>query len=123
MNYELITKEQFDAACAKFPASSWIKFAFKYFSSSTEKKDLKLSKTIVNILVVTFIVLFVGVIFEVRVKFLIPFILVYCGLLIPMIALMFFAVNKNNLRHDKIRKELGGITINEYMILVNKYNP
>ena len=122
MNYELITKEQYLAACAKYPAANWIKWTFKYFSSSAETKDLKLSKTIVNVLLIAFGAMFLGVAFNVPTAYLVPFIIIYCGLLIPMVLLMFFAAKFNNLRHDKIRKELGGITIMEYENVVNKFN-
>lgn len=122
MNYELITKEQFLAAVAKYPPAKWIKFTFKYFSSSAEQKDLKVSKTLVNIMVVAFTILFFGAAFNVATKYLVPFIIIYCGILIPLVLLMFAAAKLNNLRHDKIRKELGGITINEYEILVDKFD-
>jgi len=121
MNYELITKAEFDAACAKFAPAKWIVFTFKYFSSSTEKKDLKVSNTIVNTLLVAFFAMMLGVILDMPTKYLIPFVIIYCGLLIPMVGLMFAAAKFNNLRHDKIRKELGGITIDEYMGLVQKF--
>lgn len=122
MNYELITKQQYEAACAKYPAANWIKWTFRYFSSSTEKADLKVSKNIVNILLLTFAVMFLGVAFNVPTKYIIPFIIIYCGILIPLVLLMFAAAKFNNLRHDKIRKELGGITIMEYENIVNKFN-
>jgi len=121
MNYELITEKEFDAACAKFTPPKWIVFTFKYFSKSTEKKDLKVSNIIVNTLLVAFFAMMLGVILDAPTQYLIPFIIIYCGLLIPMVGLMFAAAKFNNLRHDKIRKELGGITKSEYEKLVYKF--
>jgi uncharacterized membrane protein len=118
-----ITKAQFEAAVNKYPPAKWIKFTFKYFSASAEKGDLKVSHTLVNIMLVAFVVMLFGAAFNVATKYLVPFIIIYCGILIPLVILMFLAATFNNRRHDKIRKELGGITIGEYEKLVYKFNP
>lgn len=123
MENSTITAKQYNDACAKYPPSELIKFMFKHFSSNTEKEDMKLSRTIMNILVILFAIMFFGVAFEVGVKILVPFIIAYCAILIPLGVLIFLTVKFNNLRHDKIRKELGGITKSEYEKLIYKFNP
>ena len=116
-----ITKESLLAVYDKYPASNWIKFAFKFFSSETEKKDMSLSNTVLYILISLFMVGFIGTIFNAPRKILLVSILSYTILLSILVIYLFSAVLLNNRRIKKIYTELG-ITRDEYMQLVLKYN-
>lgn len=120
MNINNITKEQFNSACNEYPPSKWIYYAYKYFSDTTEVKDMKLKIWINNALLITFTLLFVGVVFELpRIFILIPS-YIYMFTLIPLVAYLFSAVFLNNLRIKKICKKLG-ITVKEYGELSSRF--
>ena len=56
------SREEFLAIYAKHLPKKWVRFAFKYFSKQTEKKDMKLSNTIVFLLAAGFLVGMIGTI-------------------------------------------------------------
>jgi len=115
-----ITKEQFDAACNKHLPSAWIKFAYKYFSKETEKKDMKLNKVIWYVLGVLFAIGFFGTAFHMP-HFLIGLVTIpYAIILSVLVLYLFSAVKLNNLRLNKIAKELG-VSNEEYDKLAMKY--
>lgn len=118
--WEKITKEQFDTACNKFPPSNYIKFAFKYFSKSTEKSDMAISHTVTYILLGLFAVGFFGTAFGAPRKIIAISTIVYSILLALLVGYLFSAVLFNNRRIDKICKELG-VSREEYNALVNKF--
>jgi sulfite exporter TauE/SafE len=115
-----ITKEEFDKAYNKYSPNGWIKFAYKYFSQSTTEKDIKLSKTISYILIGLFLVGFIGTILNVS-KLIIGIATYVFGIVLASLVLyLFSAVILNNIRLNKIRKELG-VTKEEYENLVDKF--
>ena len=72
MNWEDVTKEEYDAAYEKHLPKAWIRFAYKYFSKSTEKKDMKPSKTILGILMSLFLVGFFATAFKLQREIIAP---------------------------------------------------
>ena len=94
-------------AYAKHPASKWVKFAFKYFSKSTEKENLKPSKTIAIILGVLFLSGFLATVLKLPREIIAPITYTYMGLLSVLVFFLLAAVWTNNRRIRKITKELG----------------
>jgi protein-S-isoprenylcysteine O-methyltransferase Ste14 len=118
--WEKITKEQFDAAYNKYPASKYIEFAFKYFSKSTEKKDMAISNVVIYILLGLFAVGFFGTALSASRKLIAISTIIYSIFLAVLVFYLFSAVKLNNIRINKIRKELG-VSREEYDALINKY--
>jgi len=115
-----ITKEQFDAAYNKHLPSSWIKFAFKYFSKSTEQKDMSIKNGVAYILGGLFVFGLLGTMFNVSTVLIKATIIPYSIILAALVLYLFSAVFLNNFRIRKIRKELD-INSDEYDALVSKY--
>ncbi len=115
-----ITKEIFDDAYNKYLPSKFIKFAFRYFSKSTERKDFWLSNTITYFLIVLFVFGFFGTVFELSNNFIKIFGLSYSIILSTLVIYLFISVKLNNRRITKICKELG-VDKWEYNNLVNKF--
>jgi len=115
-----ITKKQFDAATNNHLPNNWIKFTYKYFSSETEKKDMKLNNTIIFTLLSLFVVGFVSTILKLPKRIIIITALIYSILLAILVLYLLSAVILNNNRINKICKELG-ITKEEYNGFVIKF--
>jgi len=112
-----ISKEQFDVAYDNHLPSGWIKFAYKYFSRETERKDFGVKKTVVGILLGLF---GLGMLASILNKIVSVFGIPYSILLAVLVLYLFSAVFLNNGRIKRIRKELG-ITKWEYDALVSIY--
>ena len=115
-----ISKEQFDIAYDQFLPSGWIKFAFRYFSRSTERKDLYLKRDVTTVLLSLFALGFLGTVFNASEQFVKPVAITYSILLAMLVIYLFSAVLLNNWRIRKIRKFLG-INRWEYDALVSIY--
>jgi hypothetical protein len=120
MDINKITKEQFDTAYNKFPPNGWTKFIFKYFSKSTEKKNMVVSSTLGWILGGLFAAGFIETVLNLPHALILVSVLLYSGILVVLAIGMFGALIMNNLRINKIAKTLG-VTIEEYNSLVSKY--
>jgi hypothetical protein len=120
MDVKTITKEQFDAAYNSYPANTWTKFAFKYFSKSTEKKNLILSSTVAFLLGGLFVVGFGATVLNLSTKLILTVTLIYLGILIALAVLMFGTMIMNNIRIKKISNLLG-ISVDDYNNLVDKF--
>lgn len=107
------TKKEFILAYGNHPARKWIKFAFKYFSKETEKKDMKLSNTIVGVLISLFLVGFVATIINLPRPIILWATVIYTVILTLFVGFLFAAAFMNNRRIKKIVKELG-TTVQEY---------
>jgi hypothetical protein len=115
----MIRKDQFIDAYNKHLPSKWIKFAYKYFSEETEAKDFIIRDIISYFLLGLLIIGLIGTKFEMaRIYIAIPT-YIYSVLLISLVLFLFSAVILNNLRINKIRKELGDISKDEYNKLTN----
>jgi len=119
-DWKTITKEQFDAAYNKFPANGWTKFIFKYFSKSTEQKNLVVSSTLAWILGGLFAAGFIETVLNLSHTLILVSVLLYAGILVVLAIGMFGALIMNNLRINKIAKTLG-VTIEDYNSLVSKF--
>lgn len=115
-----ITKRQFDAATKKHPANNWIKFAFKYFSSSTEKEDMNLKNGYVFTLLGLFFLGFFGTVFKASHAFIGIVTIAYVILLAILVFYLLSAIMLNNKRLKKVIKILG-ISKSEYNSLVRKF--
>jgi hypothetical protein len=116
-----ITKEVFLRAYNKNLPNGWTKFAFKYFSQSTKKEDKWISRIIRYILISLFALGFLGAVLDLNNNYMlmtiIPFVIILAGIVMPMLG--GFLMNINRIR--KIRKELGGITAQQYNLLALMY--
>ena len=120
MSYKQITKKQFDAAYNQHLPSGWIRFAYKYFSKETEKKDMSLRNHLIFFLFGFFLVGFFGTVFEVsRIVIAIPTI-AYSIILTTLVLYLLSAVLLNNRRLKKVMKILG-VTKSQYNYLADKY--
>lgn len=115
-----ITKRQFDAAYKKHLPSGWIKFAFKYFSKETERKNMSLRNHVTFILLGLFLLGFFGTVIEAAPEFIGIVTLMYSLLLAVLVLYLFSAVILNNRRIKKIAKLLG-VSIADYNALVRKF--
>ena len=115
-----ISKEQFDIAYNNHLPNAWIKFAYKYFSTSTEQKNMELKNGLAYFLGGLFLVGFLGTIFNANKIFIKIFVGLYAIMLSTLVLYLFSAVILNNLRIGKIKKELG-ITSDEYNSLISIY--
>jgi hypothetical protein len=118
--FELITKEQFDAAYNQHLPSGWIKFAYKYFSKETEEGNMEVKNTVVWTLGGLFIAGLIATMLNLSDKIVGWFVIPYCILLAVLVLYLFSAVFLNNFRINKIRKILG-VTKEEYNALVSKF--
>jgi len=115
-----ISKEQFDAVYNKYPANKWTKVAFRYFSTDTSPNDMSVINIIKYTLIGLFLIGLIGTILNFP-RLLIGIATVtFTGILVLLGILMFGAFIMNNLRINKIRKELD-ITKEEYDILISAY--
>ena len=115
-----ISKEQFDTAYDNHLPNKWIKFAYKYFSKSTERKDFGVKRTVVGVLLGLFLLGMITTILNLSDKIVGLFVIPYSILLATLVLYLFSAVFLNNWRIRKIRKELG-INKWEYDALVSVY--
>jgi hypothetical protein len=102
-----ISKEQFDIAYDNHLPSGWIKFAYKYFSKETERKDFGVKRTVVGILLGLFGLGMLATILNLSDKIVGLFVIPYSILLAVLVLYLFSAVFLNNWRIRQIRKELG----------------
>lgn len=114
----MITKERLNEVYNKYPPNKFIKFIFKYFSSTTESKDLVVKTIVKNFLLGIFMALFFSVVFEFGMAKI--FLIIYSIVLGSVILGSLSAHIMNNLRIKKIIKELG-ISKEEYNNLILMY--
>ena len=120
MDWTKITKKQFDEAYGAYPPNKWTRIAFKYFSKSTEKKNMKPSITIVAILGVLFLTGFLGTILNWS-RAVIGTVTIAYGIILALLVFsLLAAVWMNNARIKKIAKKLG-VTLQEYNKLADKF--
>jgi len=115
-----VTKRQFDKAYNTYPPNKWVKFAYKHFSKETEKKDLKLSNTLVFILLGLFLVGFFGTVFNAPRALIGSVTITYSIILSVLVLYLFSAIFMNNRRLKKIAKLLG-VDMKEYNRLATKF--
>lgn len=120
MDWRDITLEEFMDAYNSYPPNGWIRFAFKYFSKSTERKNLKPSKWVVGILLGLFGIGMLGTILNWSKAVIGTVTLSYSILLAILVIFLLIAVWMNNKRLKKIAKKLG-VNMKEFNWLSNKY--
>ena len=118
--FNKITKKQFDAAYNQHLPGPWIKFAYRYFSRSTEKKDFTPRRIITGVLIGLFGLGFLGTILKLGRAFIGTVTLAYAIILSVLVLYLFSAVFANNARIRKIRKILG-VSKQQYNALVDKF--
>lgn len=117
--FDKITKEQFLTAYMNHLPSGWVKFAYKHFSKSSESMDVK--NAVVYTLGGLFILGMIATMLNLSDKIVGFFVIPYSIGLAVFVLYLFSAVFLNNWRIRKIRKDLGGITAEEYNALVSVY--
>ena len=115
-----INKREFDKATELHQPSKWIRFAFKYFSKETEKKNLSIKNNLAFVLSGLFALGFFGTVFNLNPVIIQIVVIAYSILLSSLVLYLFSAVLLNNRRINKIRKELD-ISKAEYDRLTRKF--
>lgn len=117
-----ITKKEFDDAYNKHLPSRWIKFAYKYFSKETEKKDMIINNVAVIILLLLFAVGFFGTVLDAPRNLILIGGVSYSVLLSGLVLYLLSAVLLNNSRIRKIRMILG-LSKHDYNFYVTQFYP
>ena len=117
-----ITKEQFDNAYNQHLPNWFIKFVYRYFSASTEKKDFEIHDIVAYVLLGLFAVGFLGTVFNFSKHFIAPFLYAYTTIVVIIVLGLVIAITLNKLRIVKICKLLG-ITVDVYNGLADEYYP
>lgn len=120
MSWKDITREQFYAVYDKYPPNWWTRIAFKYFSRSTEKENMKPSLVVSWTLIILFLAGFFGTVFNLKHEILWGITVSFAIILATLVLSLFAAVFMNNARLKKVMKELG-VTKQEYNWLAEKY--
>lgn len=120
MSYKDITRKEFMDVYNRFLPNGWIRFAFKYFSKSTEKENMKLSNWFVGSLLGLFLVGFFATVAKLPRAIIGPVTYTYCIALAILVIFLLIAVWMNNLRLKKVMKVLG-VTIWEYNQLADRF--
>jgi hypothetical protein len=120
MDWKKITKKQFDDAYNQHLPNGWIRFAYKYFSKSTERENLKPSRIIVGILLSLFGIGMLGTILKWSRAVVGTVTIAYSVILAVLVLYLLSAVWMNNARLKKVMKILG-VTKQEYNLLVDKF--
>ncbi len=108
-----MNKETFIETYNKYAPNKWTKFAYKYFSKSTEKENMKPGKAIVGFLMVSFLIGMVGTIMKWPRELIAAVTYSYGALLAVLVIFLLIAVWMNNARIKKISKELD-ITLQDF---------
>ena len=115
-----ILKGEFDAAYNEHLPNGWIRFAYKYFSKETEKKDMSLRNHITFMLLGLFLLGFFGTAFGASYVFIGVVTIWYAVALSALVLYLLSAVLLNNRRLKKVMKILG-VTKAEYNKLADRY--
>lgn len=115
-----ILKSEFDAAYNAHLPSGWIRFAYKYFSKETEKKDMSLRNHITFGLLALFLLGFFGTVFGASHAFIGVVTIWYAIALAVLVFYLLSAVLLNNRRLKRVMKILG-VSKSEYNKLADKY--
>lgn len=120
--YKAITKEEFDKAYAKYPPGGFIRFAYKYFSKSTTKENMKVSQSIAWVLGGAFLVGFIGTVANFPRPVIAAGTYTLCAILVGLAVIILGGAWGNNARLRKVMKKLN-VTKQQYTELVNKFYP
>lgn len=120
--YKAITRAEFDKAYDAYPPNAFVKFAYKYFSKSTEKGDMKVSKIFSWVLIGCFVAGFAASVANLSWTFVAIPTFALGGLLIAVAILIGGAAFLNNRRLRKVMKKLNVNKI-EYAQLVERFYP
>jgi hypothetical protein len=115
-----ISKQVFLAVYDSYLPNEWIKFTFKYFSTSTLPKDKKVSNIMRDLLIILFLLGFLGTVLNLNHSFIKCMLLPFTIILFLWGILKFGAFIMNNARIKKIMKLLK-INKDEYNALVSAY--
>jgi len=115
-----ITKEQLDIVINKYPPSNYIKFAFDYFSKTPVNEKFTIKIIINYILILLFLVGFLGTIFNISQKIILISTLLFSIVLVLFALYLYSVIVLNNIRINKICKELN-ISHDQYNELIEKY--
>ena|ERR1035437_5415263 len=115
-----ISKQVFLAVYNSYLPNEWIKFTFKYFSTSTLPKDKKVGNIMTGVLFILFLGGFLGTVLNLNHNFIKFMVLPFAIILLLWGILKFGAFIMDNIRIKKILKLLK-ITEDEYDELENAY--
>lgn len=120
MSWKDITLEEFMDAYNTYPPNGWIRFAYKYFSRSTERKNMKPSRFISFTLLGLLLVGLLGTAFNLPHALIGIVTYAYVIGLGVLVLYLLSAVLMNKGRLKKIAKKLG-VNMQEYNWLSDKY--
>jgi len=115
-----ISREVFLAVYNSYLPNAWTKFAFRYFSKDTLKKDLYVKNTLQEILLALFVLGFIGTMFSFSHLYIEIITCSFVSILLSLGILMGSAVIMNKCRLKKQMKLLK-INIDQYNTLVSVY--
>ena len=121
-NWKDITKAEFDIIYRQHQPNWWTRMIFKYFSKSTEKKDMKPGHIVIGFLIGAFLVGFFATAFNLARSIIAFATWGYVVVLTILVLSLFTAVFMNNARLKKVMKELV-VSKTEYNMLVEKFYP
>ena len=122
MDISKITKQEFDLAYNKFQPNLWTKLSFRYFSTNTEKSDMKVRKSLQWVMIALFLVGFVSTVIGLPRPIIAFATITYSLVLLALGIFMGMGALMNNMRIKKISKVLG-VTKWEYQALVDLFYP
>ena len=120
--YKAITRAEFDKAYDAYPPNAFVKFAYKYFSKSTEKGDMKVSRIFSWVLLGCFLAGFVATVANLSWTMVAIPTFAFGVLLVAIAILIGGAALLNNRRLRKVMKKLN-VTKLEYAQLVERFYP
>ena len=122
MDVSTITKEQFDLAYNKYLPNGWIKFAYKYFSTTTTRTNFGVNQYVSGVLGILFLLGLLATILGLYHSLVAAIIYLYTGIILALAIIISGAAIMNNLRIKKIMKVLG-IDKWQYAALVGMFYP
>lgn len=121
-DWKSITRAEFDAAYNQHLPNWWTRMAYKYFSKSTEKKDMKPGRVVFGFLLTTFLIGFFATVLHLPRPIIAIVTWAYMGVLTVLVLSLFAAVFMNNGRLKRVMKILG-VNKMEYNQLVDRFYP
>ena len=120
--YKAITRAEFDKASDAYPPNAFVKFAYKYFSKSTEKGDMKVSRIFSWVLIGCFLAGFIATVLKLSWTMVAIPTFAVAGLLVLIAIIIGGAAFMNNARLRKVMKKLN-VNKWEYAQLVERFYP
>lgn len=121
MGKKRITKKKYIEACEKHPPNWWVVLIFKYFSKTTTNENFKLKNFVISTLLALFFVGMISSIIKISDSLTSIITIIYSLIIALIIIVSLSTILINNVRLNKIRKELG-VSKHKFNEIVRKYS-